>query len=138
MPGAIDAPGPDTPPAALTCSDPGLVGSGGTFAGDTTSRANTITGSCAGGIMNGNNTVYRIDTTVGDQITIAIAASWAATAYVIAPCSTAPATPACLGSSAATPGNPLAHTAALTGSEFIVVDALSPTSDGAYTLTVTR
>ncbi len=129
----------DARPYALTCSDPEPVAStGGTFTGTTAGRSNLVTASCSGGVMNGNDAVYRFDATLGDQLTIAITASYSASVYVIAPCTVAPATPACLGSAAGTPGNPLAFTAPTTGPQFIVVDSINPTTSGSYTLTITH
>lgn len=124
---------------ALTCSDPEPIAStGGTFMGTTAGRSNLVTASCSGGIMNGPDAVYRYDATIGDQLTISIAASYAASVVVIEPCTPAPATPACSEAMAATPGNPLSLTAGFTGPHFIVVDGINPTMSGSYTLTVTR
>jgi hypothetical protein len=139
VPGMIDAFVPDVRQAALTCADPGPIATaGGTFTGTTTARSNTVSASCSGGIMNAPDAVYRFDATLGDQLTIAIAASWAANAYAIAPCSLAPATPTCLGSTAATPSSSITITAGFTGPHFIVVDGINPAVDGSYTLTITR
>jgi hypothetical protein len=138
-PGSADAPKVDSRMYALTCGDPEPIASaGGAFTGTTTGRSNTITASCSGGIENGPDTVYRFDATTGDSITISVAASYAASAYAISPCSVTPATPACIGTMAATPGNPITLTAGFTGPHFIVVDGINPAVDGSYTLTVTR
>lgn len=137
--GAIDAPAGDARTFARTCSDPEPIPTaGGTFTGTTTGRQNTITASCAGSIMNGHDAVFRFDATLGDSLTISITASWAASVYAIAPCAVAPATPACLGSAAGVPGNPLALTAGFTGAHYIIVDGVNPATDGSYTLTITH
>ena len=133
---AIDS---DSRQPALTCADPGLVATaGGTFMGTTAGRSNTVTATCSGGVMNGPDAVYRFDATLGDQLTIAIAGSYAVNAYAIAPCTVTPGTPTCIGNTAAAPGNPITITAAFTAAHFIVVDGLNPAQSGTYTLTITR
>ncbi len=123
--------------AALTCADPGLVpAAGGSDMGTTAGRSSTISASCGGFIMNGNDAVYRLTVaSAGDMYLIGITG---VKAYVIAPCSTTPATPVCVGNSFATAGNPIAITATSAGQHYIVVDHESPATSGAYTLTVTK
>ena len=134
---AIDARPIDARTAALTCSDPGLFpAAGGTAMGSTGApRANTVSASCGGVVMNGPDAVYRIDLASTTQLTISLTASYAASAYVLAPCTLAPQTPTCETDTAAAPGNPLVLSAAA-GSHYIVVDNPNPTLSGTYTLTV--
>jgi hypothetical protein len=136
---AIDAP-PDVPidtmPAALTCVDPGIIATaGGSAMGTTIGRSSTISSSCGGSVMNGPDAVYRITAAAGDQYLISITG---VKAYVIIPCSVAPATPVCVGTAAASPGNPIQVTAAVAGQHFIVVDHENPATSAAFTLTVTK
>ena len=140
--GTADAALPDGPAAidariaAATCADPmPFPAIGGTLSGSTTGRANTVTASCAGFVMNGKDAVYRIDTAAGDHLLIAL--TGALQAYAIAPCTPTPGTPACLGNVVATAGNPIDVTTA-GGAQFIVVDDANPATDGAFTLTITR
>ncbi|MEO7092252.1 MAG: hypothetical protein ABI175_03305, partial [Polyangiales bacterium] len=71
----------------------------------------------------------------GDQYLIGITG---VKAYVIAPCSTTPATPVCSGNAFASTGNPILVTTAFAGAHFIIVDHESPATTAAYTLTVTK
>ena len=122
--------------AALTCADPGLVPTAGSAEmGTTVGRTSTISSSCSGFVMNGNDAVYRLTVAAaGDMYLIGITG---VKAYVIAPCSTTPATPVCIGNAFASAGNPISVTLAA-GPHFIVVDHESPATSGAYTLTVTK
>lgn len=128
----------DAPQAALTCSDPGTFGAMGGSASGTTAppRSNTVSASCNGSVMNGPDAVYKFDASIGQQVTASIAASYAATAYVIAPCSVTPATPACETNAYATPGNPLAFSAPATTTYYLVVDGVNPSLSGTYTVTL--
>ena len=122
--------------AALTCVDPGVVApAGGTETGTTAGRTSTISAMCGDFVMNGNDAVYRVTAAAGDMYLVGITG---VRAYVIAPCSAAPATPSCLGNTFATQGNPIAFTAAFAGQHFIVVDHENPATSAAYTLTVTK
>lgn len=126
----------DAMPAALTCVDPGVIAmTGGTASGTTAGRSSTVSASCGGSVMNGNDAVYRVTAQAGDQYLISITG---VKAYVIIPCSLSPATPTCIGNAAATPGNPISVTASVAGQHFIVVDHENPATSGAYTLTVTK
>jgi hypothetical protein len=86
--------------------------------------------------MTGADAVYRIDATANDQLLVSVSGNFAVTAYVVAPCSVSPATPACIGATAATSGNPINVTASFTGQYFIVVDSANAAANGTYTLTV--
>ncbi len=143
-PSAIDAPVGDVLPdmmidgrmAALTCVDPGLVpAAGGTEMGTTAGRTSTISAMCGGFVMNGNDAIYRLTVNAGDMYLVGITG---VRAYVIAPCSAAPATPSCLGNAFAKDANPISFTAAFSGQHFIVVDHENVATSGAYTLTVTK
>jgi len=57
-------------------------------------------------------------------------------AYVILACTESPNTPACLGGTRATEGNPIVVTPAV-GDAFIVVDEDIAAAQGPYTLTLT-
>ncbi len=137
--GGNDGPGDgadatDGPMAALTCADPGIVGStGGMVSGTTTNHPMNLSGTCGGFVMNGREAVYRIDLVAGDSLLVSISNS-ARKAYVIASCVT-PA-PACLGNTLATEGNPISVMPAA-GPSFVVVDDENPSLDGPYTLTLT-
>jgi hypothetical protein len=122
--------------AALTCVDPGVIApAGGTEMGTTVGRTSTISAMCGGFVMNGNDAVYRVTAAAGDMYLVGITG---VRAYVIAPCSAAPATPMCLGNAFAMQGNPISFTAAFAGQHFIVVDHENVATSGAYTLTVTK
>jgi hypothetical protein len=134
--GGVDAPGPDARIAAATCADPmPFPATGGTFTGTTAGRQNLVTASCAGFVMNGLDAVYRIDTAAGDHLLVTITGGLQA--YVITPCTAAPATPACVGNAVASAGNPIDVTTAA-GPQFIVVDDANPATSGPYTLSVTH
>lgn len=129
----------DVPPAALTCDDPGLLPvRGGTLTGTTTGRTNTVSAVCSGFVTNGSDAVYRIDTAAGDKVTISVAATFSVGAYMIAPCTNAPATPRCAGDLLAANSAPTTVTATFVGPHYIVVDSVIPTQSGHYTLTVTN
>lgn len=130
-----DGAGSDARVAAMTCVDPGLLT--GTATGTTASRSNLVTASCEGSVMNGPDAVYRIDAQVGAQLLVSISGSYAVNAYVLAPCSAAPATPTCLTNMAAAVGDPISVTTTFAGQHFIVVDNPNPALSGTYTLTVT-
>jgi hypothetical protein len=135
---ASDAPidAADAMPAALTCVDPGVIAmTGGTATGTTVGRTSTVSSMCGGSVMNGNDAVYRVTAGAGDMYLVSITG---VKAYVIIPCSIAPATPACIGNVAASPGNPISFTATAAGQHFIVVDHENPATSAAYTLTVTK
>jgi hypothetical protein len=129
---------PDARVAALTCADPGLLGAtGGSATGTTANRSNTITSMCGGFVTNGPDAVYRITTVANVQVMVAIAGSYPVNAYLIAPCSVAPATPACEGNALASATSPITVTVPVAGEQFVVVDGVNPSSNGTYTLTVT-
>jgi hypothetical protein len=127
----------DAPPAALTCVDPGpFPAAGGTTMGTTAGRSNTVSALCGGVVENGADAVYRVDTGVGARIQVSISGSYPVAAYVIAPCTIAPSTPACEGDAAASAGNPIAVTTTFAGQHFVVVDGANAGLSGTYTLTV--
>ena len=137
--GPIDAPLDtiEARQAALTCSDPGTFGAtGGSASGTTAGRSNLVTASCGGFVMNAPDAVYKFDATLGQQVMVSIAASYAANAYVIAPCTVAPATPSCTSNAYATPSNPLAFSAPATTTYYLVVDDGNAALSGAYTVTL--
>lgn len=144
-PTAIDASTSDAAPdamidarlAALTCADPGVIPvTGGAEPGTTVGRSSSISASCGGFVMNGADAVYRLTVaTAGDMYLIGITG---VKAYVITPCSTTPATPACLGNAFAAAGNPISITTTAAGPHYIVVDHESPATTAAYTLSVTK
>ncbi|HUJ62955.1 MAG TPA: hypothetical protein VLX92_30840 [Kofleriaceae bacterium] len=134
--GAVDAT-IDAPPHALTCADPApFPAAGGATSGTTVGRNNTITAMCDGFVMNGPDAVYRVDTAAGAQLEVSLTASYAAAAYVISPCQTEPATPACEGNMLAEPASPLALAPAA-GTHYVIVDGTDAALDGTYVLTVT-
>src|SRR5258708_7186517 len=133
----VDAP-IDARPTALTCADPGVLPpAGATTNGTTAGRANTVTSTCGGFVMNRPDAVYRITTTSGAQVSVAIAGSYPVNAYVIAPCTVAPGTPQCEGNALASPGVPITVPPPGAGDQFVVVDGVNAGLSGAYTLTVT-
>lgn len=137
---AVDAPGDgvDAAQAPLTCAVPGMFGSAGGSASDTTTgRGDHVSAMCNGVVMNASDAVYKFDATLGQQVTVSIAASYAANAYVITPCTLAPNTPPCVGSAYASPGNPLAFSAPATTTYYLVVDNFNPNLYGPYTVTLT-
>jgi hypothetical protein len=132
-----DGPTFDAPPRAATCADPQpFPATGGMASGTTSGRNNTVSSMCSGSIMTGADAVYRVDATNGKHLLVSISGFTNVAAYVTAPCSTQPATPACIGSNAAIPGNPINVTASFTGQYFIVVDSANAGASGSYTLTL--
>ncbi|HTL35910.1 MAG TPA: hypothetical protein VL326_22425 [Kofleriaceae bacterium] len=132
-----DGPFFDAPPRAATCADPQpFPATGGMAAGSTASRNNLVTAMCSASVMNGKDAVYRIDVQAGAHILVSVSGFTSVAAYVLAPCSAAPATPSCIGSNAALAGNPINVTASFAGQYFIVVDSANAGSSGTYTLTV--
>ena len=133
---------PDGPPdgkqAALTCMDPGVFpAAGGSASGSTNApRVNTVSSSCGGQVMNGNDAVYKIDAALGDHITLTISGYVGVYAYAIAPCVTQPSTPTCVGNMPASAGNPVTITVPATTAYFLVVDSVNPAQHGSYTLDV--
>ena len=127
---------PDVPPdmrmAALNCADPGVLASGDTATGNTTDRLNKLASLCSGFVMNGQDAVYKIAITAGQNLLVSI--TGARKAYVIGAC-VMPA-PACLGNTFAIDGNPISVTPAA-GDAFVIVDDENPANAGPYTLTVT-
>jgi hypothetical protein len=135
--GRSDGPTVDAPPRAATCADPQpFPAAGGSTSGTTTGRSNTVSSMCSGSVMNGADAVYRVDTAAGAQLLVSISGSFAVSAYVIAACNVSPATPACIGTMAATPGNPINVTTSFAGEHFIVVDSANAAANGTYTLTL--
>ena len=138
-PGAADAAVPDARPidariAAATCADPMPLPIGTTLSGSTTGRGNTVTASCAGFVMNGDDAVYRVDAAAGDHLLVTL--TGALQAYAIAPCDPTPATPLCLGGAVVPAGNPISLTA--TGVTFVIVDDANPATTGAYSVSVSH
>ena len=127
----------DARPAALTCNDPApFPATGGTTAGSTATRSSTVSAMCSGFVMNGPDAVYRIDTASGATINLTISGSYQVNAYVIAPCSVAPATPMCIGNVMAAMNTPVNVTTTFAGQHFIIVDGPNAGMSGDYTLTV--
>ena len=137
--GVHDARIPDVPiqMAALTCADPGTFVADNTVSGTTIGRANTISASCNGTVMNGNDAVYKIAGTVGQQLTLTPHSSaFPVTAYALTPCTTS-GVPPCTGNAYATDTTPVTVTLTAMTDYFIVVDSGNALGSGAYTLTVT-
>ena len=119
---------------ALTCGDPGLLGSSAT--GSTAGRTSRMSAMCSGVVMNGPDAVYRVDAAAGDVLHVSVSGSFAVNAYVLASCTPAPALPACLTNMAASDGSPIAVTASTAGAYFIVVDAALAAAAGSYTVSL--
>lgn len=139
--GVHDARIPDVPEqmAALTCADPGTFIADNTVSGTTAGRTSTISASCNGAVMNGNDAIYKIAGTVGQHLTLTPHSSaYPITAYAIAPCTTT-GVPPCTGNAYATDTTPVTITLTTMTDYFIVVDGINPNpaQSGAYTLTVT-
>lgn len=137
MDAAIDTPMTmDTPDArvpAMSCADPHVFATnGGSHMNTTMGRTSKIGAQCVSVVMNGPDAVHRINPGGGRTMLITIDATWQATAYLISPCPSSP----CLQTMYAIPGNPISVTA-IAGDNFVVVDSVSPTSSGDYTLTIT-
>jgi len=130
----IDMP-PDMmmPPAALTCADPGVFSGSGTVNATTVGTTSKMSSLCGGVVQNGPDRVYRIMMS-GQQLRVDVQGG--RTAYVIAACVESPSTPACLGNTPATMGNPITVTPAI-GPAFVVVDDPTAAAQSAYTLTLT-
>ncbi|HEY6039336.1 MAG TPA: hypothetical protein VIV58_33870 [Kofleriaceae bacterium] len=126
----------DAAEAALTCADPGTFVADNTVTGTTAGRANTISASCNGTVMNGADAVYKIAGTIGQHLTLTPHSSaYPITAYAITPCTTS-GVPACTGNAYATDASPVTITIPATTDYFIIVDGGNAALSGAYTLTV--
>ena len=123
------------PAAALTCADPGVL-TDGSGAGSTATRTSQVAAFCSGEIMNGPDAVYRVAVAASTQLHIAVTGDYAVTAYALAPCTAAPATPTCEGGVAAFTGAPI-DIAVAAGDQFIVVDSVLPLGSGTYDVTIT-
>ncbi|HUS27066.1 MAG TPA: hypothetical protein VMZ53_01105, partial [Kofleriaceae bacterium] len=135
--GTSDGPTVDAPLRAATCADPQpFPATGGVTGGTTAGRMNSVSAMCSASVMNGADAVYRIGATTGAQLLVSVSGYTNVAAYVIGACTGTPATPICLGSTAAMPGSPINVTASSTGQYFIVVDSANAGASGAYTLTV--
>lgn len=135
--GPKDGPIFDAPPRAATCADPQpFPAAGGTTTGTTMGRGNLITAMCSASVQNGADAVYLVNAAAGAHLLVSISGYSQVSAYVIAPCSASPATPTCLGSTAATQGNPINVQTTFAGQHFIVVDSANAAANGAYTLTL--
>jgi hypothetical protein len=122
--------------AALTCADPGLFPAAGGTAQGSTAGVSMISATCGGVVMNGPDTVYRVDTTAGEHVGVTIGgATYPVNAYVISPCTTTPGTPLCVGNVFAAAGTPISVIVGA-GPQFVIVDGISPAQSGVYTLTV--
>ena len=125
----------DAPPAALTCADPGPFNpTGGTTSGTTVGATSKMSSSCGGFVNNGPDRVYRIQMDGTKQLRVSI--DGLRKAYVIAACVESPSTPACLGNTRATMGNPILVTPAA-GPSYVVVDDENAAAQSSYTLTLT-
>ena len=111
---------------------------GGPETGTTAGRSNTVSALCNGSVMNGADAVYRIHFAAPGNLTLTLTAgSFPVTAYAVAPCTLAPATPACVGNAFAVVGNPAVLGIATAGDYFIVVDGANAGLTGTYALSVT-
>jgi hypothetical protein len=86
--------------------------------------------------MNGPDAVYKVSLASPAQVLVSISGSYAVSAYVLQPCSAAPATPVCATNMAAVPNNPISVNATVAGDYFVVVDGANAVMSGTYTLTV--
>ncbi|MFT3691824.1 MAG: hypothetical protein QM831_01700 [Kofleriaceae bacterium] len=121
------------PPHDLTCTDPGTFVADSTVTGTTAGRMNEIMSLCGGTVMNGADAIYKINATLGQHVTLTPHASYAITAYLIAPCA---ANTACTGNLYATDTTPAVITIPATTDYFIVVDSNLAAESGAYSLTI--
>ncbi|MEO6773845.1 MAG: hypothetical protein ABI467_12660 [Kofleriaceae bacterium] len=120
---------------ALTCTDPGSFVADNTVTGTTAGQANLLSTSCGGAVMNGNDAVYKVAGTMGQQLVLTPhSTAYPVAAYLIAPCTPGFAT--CLSNVYATDSTPATITLASTGDFFVVVDGINAGLSGAYTLTL--
>lgn len=125
---------PDARQALLTCGDPGVLPiAGDTVTGSTANRTNMVAPLCSGSMMFGFDAVYRLDVAAGKQVTLNVAASHAATAYIVQPCVS---NMGCVGNTYAFPNSPATITVLAGGPPFIVVDSGLAAAAGMYTLDV--
>jgi hypothetical protein len=125
--------GMDTPPPpALNCADPGILALNATESDDTTTRMDFIEASCGGFVNAGPDAVYKLDVTIGTQITVDITQG-ARKAYVIGQCTKFPGN--CVGGARAVLGTPITITTA-TKPVFVIVDDEMSGVGSAYTLEV--
>lgn len=128
---------PDVAMAALTCADPGIVSAaGGTASGTTAGTTSKMSSTCGGFVNNGPDRVYAITMTGTNQLRVAIDGDRKAYVLSAGSCVPAPSTPACLGSTRATTGNPIVVQPPA-GLAYVVVDDEVATASGPYTLTLT-
>ena len=125
----------DAHTSALTCADPGDIGTQtGTTSipGTTAGHINLLSTSCAASIYNAPETVYRIEGP--GAVTIGIDSTVGLNAYVIGACTQFPT---CETNTAATASAPLSITLT-SGMHLVVVDGVTAGLTGVYTLTITR
>jgi hypothetical protein len=135
-PGADLDGGLDARPADLDCADPGIIARGAerTFEGTTVGDTDKIERMCDGRILFGPDHVYKTTALAGDSLALTIDGDVDMRAYVISTC--AMNGDACLEGMLATTTTPLSL-ASVEGDLLVIVDGDTPTSDGAYTLSVT-
>lgn len=129
---------PDMKEPALTCADPGIVATtGGTVSGTTAGGSSRMSSFCGGIVNNGFDRVYRIDMNGTNMLRVSIDAG-ARKAYVLtmSSCIESPSTPACIGSTRATAGNPITVSPSA-GPAWVVVDDETAGAGGAGTYTMT-
>ena len=87
--------------------------------------------------MNGTDAVYKVAAGASQHVVVSVVSGdFPAKAYVLQPCTPAPATPTCLGNSYAAIGNPISVATTTAGDYFVVVDCDLAADAGAYSMTV--
>jgi hypothetical protein len=127
---------PDGMQPALTCVQPGILTSGIAVTGSTTGRQNNMVSFCSSSQQTAVDAVYKITTTAPNKQLVVAVSNTTLSAYVLNACMQMPNTPACLGGTVATSGNPISVTAAAAADYWIVVDSSLAAANGMYTLQV--
>jgi len=140
MDAAVDTPTDTTPDGnpqpALTCVQPGILTSGSAVTGSTTGHSNNMQSICSSNPQFAVDVVYKITTPAANKQLVVSISNSSLNAYVINACMPMPNTPACLGGTVATAGNPISVAAALATDYWVVVDSNLAAVNGAYTLQV--
>jgi hypothetical protein len=104
--------------------------------GSTTGHQNNMQSFCSGQPQFAIDVVYQITTSAPNKQLVVSISNSSLSAYVINACMQMPNTPACLGGTVATAGNPISVTAAMATDYWVVVDNNLAAANGMYTLQV--
>lgn len=122
------------------CQGATMVGSGGSFSGDTRNASHQYTpiasgfGGCTGYPATGNDVVYQVTLAAGERLQASLDATWDSALYLVRDC----AMPGASCVAGQDNGNPeqIDFTAAQAGTYFLIVDGYNSAARGTYGLTV--